>query len=770
MSCFHSSDKEPPTKMAQWQALLKLDSALQNRVCQLYERRFPKEIRHYLSIWIENQDWDSAAVDEHRARTCFQALLVFLQEQWYRSVQENNILQGPDFSRMKDYLLEHFQGEPLKLALLLSECLKEEKQILASVSEPQSCNNPGMQQSWRELDDKINELKQQTLETKKEIKTLEGLNEKLDYILMAWQNKVEENTDLAQSQCIVDQECQKHADFITQRKEIVLHQLVNILKQTEKVMATLTDVELPEWKRRQQLACIGSQADTSLDHLDKWFSTVAEVLLGVCEQLKKLQDQNSKYSSTDPAFCLPTSIPEMEKFGQSLLIKLVTNALVVEKQPVMQKFPQRPLILKTGVQFSITVRFLANIPEFKCMLRVKPVFDKDVVEAKTVKGFRLFDFNRDDCKVLDKDTDGGLMAEFGHMSLKERKSRSKSSSANHLVVTEELHIIKFVTDFQYAGQTCNIETSSLPVVVISSTNQLPNAWASIMWWNMVSTSEPWDLSLFLNPPPLTWEQLSEVLSWQFLTVGKRGLNEMQLSMLRDKIMDDPDGMVFWSSFSKNENAWIWIDGILDLIKKHLVDLWHDGSIMGFVSRERTRLLLQEKQAGTFLIRFSESSREGAVTFSWVDHSNGEPHVHAVQPYTKKELSVLPLPDIIYRYSLASQRSRNPLVYLYPDIPKDTAFGHYKSPETSEPSGDGYHRRIPSFISNDPTPPPSPPNETHMMEMDNEPETSAGLSELLSFIVDSPAPGVPWGSQLDLTLASLQTSSPENFFVDQFSFS
>lgn len=206
--------------------------------------------------------------------------------------------------------------------------------------------------------------------------------------------------------------------------QIVLHQLVNILKQTEKVVATLTDVELPEWKRRQQLACIGSQADTSLDHLDKWlelicsahlcmskricfssltfytqhlclfysvcrFSTVVEVLLGVCEQLKKLQDQNSKYSSTDPAFCLPTSIPETEKFGLSLLIKLVTkwvtlfffftyidthtdaptvwivtrsvvvwhcSALVVEKQPVMQKFPPRPLILKTGVQFSITVR------------------------------------------------------------------------------------------------------------------------------------------------------------------------------------------------------------------------------------------------------------------------------------------------------------------------------------------------------------------------------------------------------------------------------
>lgn len=31
---------------------------------------------------------------------------------------------------------------------------------------------------------------------------------------------VEENTDLAQSQHIVDQECQKHAVFITQTKEV----------------------------------------------------------------------------------------------------------------------------------------------------------------------------------------------------------------------------------------------------------------------------------------------------------------------------------------------------------------------------------------------------------------------------------------------------------------------------------------------------------------------------------------------------------------------
>lgn len=45
--------------------------------------------------------------------------------------------------------------------------------------------------------------------------------------------------------------------------------------------------------------------------------------------------------------------------------------------------------------------------------------------------------------------------------------------------------------------------------------------------------------------------------------------------------EDPDGFVHWNSFSKggcqkNVNVWLWLNGILDLIKKHLADLWRDG--------------------------------------------------------------------------------------------------------------------------------------------------------------------------------------------------
>uniref|UniRef100_A0A2K6MME1 Signal transducer and activator of transcription 1 n=2 Tax=Rhinopithecus TaxID=542827 RepID=A0A2K6MME1_RHIBE len=141
--------------------------------------------------------------------------------------------------------------------------------------------------------------------------------------------------------------------------------------------------------------------------------------------------------------------------------------------------------------------------------------------------------------------------------------------------------------------------------------------------------------------------------------------------------------------------------ILELIKKHLLPLWNDGCIMGFISKERERALLKDQQPGTFLLRFSESSREGAITFTWVERSQngGEPYFHAVEPYTKKELSAVTFPDIIRNYKVMAAENipENPLKYLYPNIDKDHAFGKYYSrpkeaPEPMEldgPKGTGY---------------------------------------------------------------------------------
>lgn len=56
----------------------------------------------------------------------------------------------------------------------------------------------------------------------------------------------------------------------------------------------------------------------------------------------------------------------------------------------------------------------------------------------------------------------------------------------------------------------------------------------------------------------------------------------------------------------------------------------------------------------------------------------------MEPYTKKELSAVSLPDIIrtYKVMAAENIPENPLRFLYPDIPKDKAFGKYY-PKPSE---------------------------------------------------------------------------------------
>lgn len=59
---------------------------------------------------------------------------------------------------------------------------------------------------------------------------------------------------------------------------------------------------------------------------------------------------------------------------------------------------------------------------------------------------------------------------------------------------------------------------------------------------------------------------------------------------------------------------------------------------------------------------------------------GEPKTHSVKPYKKQDLVNITFPDVIRNYTLmdAENIPENPLVYLYPDIPKDVAFSRYYS--------------------------------------------------------------------------------------------
>uniref|UniRef100_A0A3Q2E2D0 Signal transducer and activator of transcription 4 n=1 Tax=Cyprinodon variegatus TaxID=28743 RepID=A0A3Q2E2D0_CYPVA len=360
----------------------------------------------------------------------------------------------------------------------------------------------------------------------------------------------------------------------------------------------------------------------------------------------------------------------------------------------MPTHPQKPLIIKTGVQFTTKVRLLVKLPEVDYQLKVKTTFDnfENTLGASfSLLRSRQFFILTNNTKVMDIEdySNGCLSVEFRHLQLKEKKY-TNGTKGNEAV-------------FVLLGSSCFcspmlhnvfLQTCSLPLVVISNVSQLPGGWASVMWYNLL-TDEPRNLGFFGNPTRASWSQLSEMLSWQFSTFAGRGLNKEQLDMLGEKLLGQlvscGDYQVSWSKFAKENipgkpfSFWMWLDSILELIKKHLLPVWNENYIMGFVSKEMERALLKDREPGTFLLRFSESHL-GGITFTWVEHSDsGDVKFNSVEPYTKNRLSALPFADIIRDYKVISNGGvpENPLKFLYPDIPKDEAFGRLYNSQPSK---------------------------------------------------------------------------------------
>ncbi|XP_072835793.2 signal transducer and activator of transcription 1-alpha/beta isoform X2 [Pogona vitticeps] len=696
--------------MSQWYKLQQLDSKFLEQVHQLYDDSFPMEIRQYLAPWLESQDWDHAASDGSLATLLFQNLLSQLDDQYGRFTQENNFLLQHNIRKSKRNLQNTFDEDPMYLAMMISKCLHEERKILeAAQSADQmqvgNVQNIAMLGKVKELNSKVEGVKNSVTEMEQIIKTLEDAQDEYDFKCETLQARESESNSMTQDDC-KKEKMELHTKYLQLRnmKQDVLHKIIALLNVVDNTQNALINEELVEWKHRQQIACIGGPPNACLDQLQNWFTIVAESLLQIRQQLKKLEDLKQKCTyEADPN---PQQKQVLYERTQALFKQLIQSSFVVERQPCMPTHPQRPLVLKTGVQFTVKLRLLVKLQELNYKLKVQVVFDKDVSEKNTVRGFRKFNILGTNTKVMNmEESNGSLSAEFRHLQLKEQKN-SQRTNEGPLIVTEELHSICFETTLEQNGLIIDLETTSLPVVVISNVSQLPSGWASILWYNML-TNEPKNLSFFLSPPCVKWCQLSEVLSWQFSSVTKRGLNADQLMMLGEKLLGGgctPEGLISWAKFckenmtDKNFPFWLWIEGILELIKKHLLFLWNDGSIVGFISKERERTLLKDKESGTFLLRFSESSREGAITFTWVEGPLHDQYFHSVEPYTRKELTAVSLPDIIRNYKVMAAENipENPLKYLYPNIPKDNAFGKYYSrpKESAEPmdvedGGKGY---------------------------------------------------------------------------------
>ncbi|XP_056321732.1 signal transducer and activator of transcription 1b isoform X2 [Danio aesculapii] len=688
--------------MTLWNQLQLLDSMYLEQVDQLYDEAFPMEIRQYLCHWIESHDWESIASNESLAIVRFHELLNQLDEHYSRLNLGNNFLLQHNIRKIKRNLQEHFQEDPVHMAMIISSTLNKERKILqvalSSQGKSDSLQGNIMMEHQNELVNKVNNLKMSVQEMEKDVQALENMQDDYDFKRKSLQSRIEaEGVQMNGpiSKEIQEEEMANWQMFIVlgMKREVVMKEISNVLTLAEQIQFTLITEELPEWKKRQQMACIGGPPNACLDQLQNWFTVVAECLQQIRQQLKKVQELVQKFTySNDP---LNVGRGQLDEQAISLFKNLILNSLVVERQPCMPTHPQRPLVIKTGVQFTVKIRSLVKLSELNCQLKLKVSIDKNLTERDTIKGGRKFNILGTNTKVMNlEESSECLAAEFRHLQLKEMKTSRTNETP--LIVTEEMHLLSFETQLIQPELSVDLSIISLPIVVISHVNQLPSAWGSILWYNMLS-SEPHNLTFFLNPPPVKWHQLSKVISWQFSSVTKRALTSDQLRTLADKLLGhkaqgDPEGLIQWSAFCKmspNERGipfWLWIDGILDLIKRHLLNIWNDGYIIGFLSKKQEKAMLRDKAPGTFLLRFSESCRDGGITITWVEKSeDGEPKMHSVKPYTKADLATISMPNIIRDYILAAPMKVPvyPLIYLYPDIPKDEAFGRYYTSESEE---------------------------------------------------------------------------------------
>nr|XP_048688363.1 signal transducer and activator of transcription 2 isoform X4 [Caretta caretta] len=651
--------------MAQWQEVQLLEKTYLEKVHELYsEDHLPMEVRQYLAPWLEDQNWSRAA-EPHSAEAhmLFHTLLALLDDQYSRFG-----------TRTEDFVLKHN--------------LRKSKLNLQAAAQPTS-SAPMETDRQQKIERRLVETRAAVQELDREVRHLEELQDTFDFRYKMHRmvaNGAPASPELARQ----TEQLQAMLNSLDRsRKSLwqdVLARAQELLGRCETLRDFLLE-ELAEWKERQRRACLGAACDTSLSHLQTWFTAAAEGLFQLWRLLWALGDQHAKLTYLhDP---LETRRPLLESRLQEHLSCLLRSAFVVEIQPIMPFPNQRPLVLKTGSKFSVRARLLVKLQDQSHRLEAKIILDQ---HPPDVKGFRKFNILTSTSKTLVQDDPQmeGLVCDFRHISLKDQRAGasgkgSKGASEGLPAVTEELHLITFTLDYKYQDLVLELQTSTLPVVIISSNNQFSSAWASVLWFNMLSP-DPKNQLFFSAPPAASWAQLAQVLSWQFSVATKRGLDEDQLHMLAEKLFGleaTPASTLTWARFAKDNppvfSFWTWLDGILSLIQEHLAQLWKDGHIMGFVSRKRERQLLKRKQMGTFLLRFSESSRDGGITCSWVEPGEkGQPKVRSVEPYTKVELKSLELPDIIHDYQLVAAENipENPLKFLYPSTPRDEAFGKY----------------------------------------------------------------------------------------------
>ncbi|OQR70404.1 signal transducer and activator of transcription 5A-like [Tropilaelaps mercedesae] len=702
--------------MSSWDRIQRLPEAQQQQLQQLYAPYIPIEVRQALSDWIDRHDWQTL---DHDNSTEVNQYMITLGEQFIREV-ENKVSRTSEFvTRIKlieslSVFKQHYSVDPLYYMRALRNCILTEQKMIAQYEA--SSGREGLQHGVsgtdpmvsirRELDECHHNVQRLDDELKVVQQKEEGFViqypelQKRSFVLQQRQATSQLSNDLHCAQQQVAQIEMVIKDSVSELQQAWLNFIERIKESVQQLTSLehqIVDTELGNWQRGQQLAGNGQPIDNNLDKIQECCEVLAELIWRHLQHVHRLEGLINTMESIMPISSGPAlkdNLAQLKSRIKALLSNLVCGTFVIEKQP--------PQVMKTNTRFQATVRLLVGAklsvhmssPQVKVSIIseaqavVTPQNGSDSYPAHEISGEILNNIGAMEYHQATKQ----LSVFFRNMSLKKIKRAEKKGSES---VMDEKFCLLFQSMVKVADMTFSVQARSLPVVVIVHGNQEPHAWATITWDNAFSERRRLP---FAVPDCVPWGQMAHVLSTKFKWATGRALSESNLHFLATKAFRSPnlgpdihDLMLNWGQFCKDQlpnrgfTFWEWFYAIMKVTREHLRGLWTDGLLWGFISRRETEDLLLQKQDGTFLLRFSDSEL-GGVSVAWVSgRQQGCKEILMVQPSTAKDFQIRSLADRI--------SDIKHIFNLYPDVPKNQAFGkHYSNPREQENrSGSGYIR-------------------------------------------------------------------------------
>jgi len=708
--------------MSLWNRAQQLPPDALQQVQQVYgDQSLPMEVRHYLAHWIEDrlQQWNEMDPDNPAHTQYAHQLVSQLINEVEAKAQSFAAQEDLFLTRMrmdkaaKTFRERYLNNNPLGLVAIIRQCLNAELNLVQQHENMMgggACQNMAVE-PCAEIVNRLEVLLRRTRETQEELRHLEQEQESF---ALQYHDCAKINAHLSHLQSQPPQQNQELEQNLKRRKEVAEQQLTQkvsgllqrrlalaekhkgTIDELNSLQQRILDEELINWKREQQMHGNGKQFNPNkLDQIQEWCEQLAEIIWLNRHQIKECERHKSQVPIAAPGGV--DMLPTLNSHITRLLSSLVTSTFIIEKQP--------PQVMKTNTRFTSTVRLLVggklNVHMTPPQVRVSIISEAQanalLKNDQMNKGDQSGEILNNTGTMEYHQSSRQLSVSFRNMQLRKIKRAEKKGTES---VMDEKFSLLFQSQFSVGGGELvfQVWTLSLPVVVIVHGNQEPHAWATVSWDNAFAEQ---GRIPFTVPEKVPWPQIADMLDTKIKAATGRGLTEDNIKFLAGKAFRNPNMTDFtnaqltWSQFSKEPLSdrsftfWEWFFAVMKVTREHLRAQWNDGSVIGFVGRRQAEEMLKSSKSGTFLLRFSDSEL-GGVTIAWMyeDATKGNQRdVFMLQPFVIKDFSIRALSDRI--------ADLNYLMYLYPNIPKEQAFGKYYTPvqEQNPATSNGYVRPL-----------------------------------------------------------------------------